>query len=88
MKFKLDVESGVVEIYELTTGDTFIDIKNFSEEEVFMVVKPAGYDCHIEFDDGVSDIVAVNLTTGELRSYTRDEEVVQVKTEEIKYKIE
>lgn len=88
MKFKLNLERGVVEIYELTTGDTFIDLKNFSEEEVLMVVKPAGYDAHIEFDDGVSDIAAINLTTGELWAYTRDEEVVQVETEQIKYRIE
>lgn len=87
MKFKSDVTENMVEIRELDIGDTFIDIKNFGGEKVLMVVRSEGYDCRVEFDDDISVIAAVNLVTGELWSYTPDEEVVPVDTEEIKYKI-
>lgn len=87
MKFTSDFTENIVEIGELSIGDTFIDVKNFSREKVFMVVNTKGYDCNVEFDDGVSQIAVVNLTTGELWSYTNDEEVIPVSTEEIKYKI-
>ena len=87
MKFVSDVTQNVVEIGELNIGDTFIDVKNFDRGNVFMIVNTNGYDCNVEFDDGVSEIAVVNLTTGELWSYTRDEDVVPVETEEIKYKI-
>lgn len=87
MKFKSDVTENMVEIGELDVGDTFIDVKNFGGEKVLMVVRNEGYDCRVEFDDGVSEIAVVNLVTGELWSYTRDEEVIPVETEEIKYKI-
>lgn len=87
MKFVSDVTQNIVEIGELNIGDTFIDLKNFSETEVFMVINTNGYDCHVGFDDDVSEIAVVNLTSGELWSYTSDEEVIPVETEEIKYKI-
>lgn len=87
MKFNSDKTQNTVEICELKIGDTFIDIKNFSSEEVFMIVKINSYDCHIEFTDDASEIATVNLTTGELWAYTRDEEVIPVTTEKIKYKI-
>lgn len=87
MKFKSNTEN-TVEISKLNYGSTFIDLKNFDREVVFMVLNPDGYDNRIEFEDGVSAIAAVNLTTGELWSYAEDEEVIPVKTEEIKYKID
>lgn len=87
MKFVSDVTENIVEIGELDIGDTFIDIYNFDRNKVFMIVNTKGYDCNVEFDDGVSQIAVVNLTTGELWSYTSDEEVIPVETEEIKYKI-
>lgn len=87
MKFKSDITQNTVEIGELDIGDTFIDLKNFDREDVFMIINTNGYDCHVEFDDGVSEIAVVNLTSGELWSYTRDEDVVPVETEEIKYKV-
>ena len=87
MKFKSDITEHMVEIGELDVGDTFIDVKNFDRGNVFMIVNTKGYDCNVEFDDGVSEIAVVNLTTGELWSYTRDENVVPVETEERKYKI-
>ena len=87
MKFTSDFTENIVEIGELSIGNTFIDVNNFSREKVFMVVNTKGYDCNVEFDDGMSQIAAVNLTTGELWSYTSDEEVIPVSTEEIKYKI-
>lgn len=87
MKFKSDVTENVVAIGKLNNGDTFIDVKNFSREKVFMVVNTKGYDCNVEFDDGISEIAVVNLTTGELWSYTRDEEVIPVDTGEIEYKM-
>ena len=85
MKFVSDVTQNVVEIGELNIGDTFIDVKNFDRGNVFMIVNTNGYDCNVEFDDGVSEIAVVNLTTGELWSYNVNDEVVQVFVEEITY---
>lgn len=87
MKFKSDTTQNTVEIGELNIGDTFIDPKNFTGEDVFMIINTNGYDCHVGFDDDVSEIAVVNLTSGELWAYTRDEDVVPVETEEIKYRI-
>lgn len=87
MKFKSDTTQNAVEIGELKIGDTFIDPKNFSEEVVLMVVNTNGYDCHIGFEDDITEIAAISLTSGELWAYTRIEEVIPVTTEEIKYKI-
>ena len=86
MKFKSETRNNEVEISELNVGDTFIDVGNFDEETVLMVVKNKGYDCHVEYEDDLSVIAAVNLVTGELWSYARYEEVEPVETEEIKYK--
>ena len=88
MKFKSETRNNVVEISKLNIGDTFIDVANFDEETVLMVVRNKGFDCHVEYEDDMSEIAAVNLVTGELWSYARHEEVVQVETEEIKYTID
>ena len=87
MKFKSNSVLNAVAIGTLTIGDTFIDLKNFSEEEVFMVINTNGYDCHVEFFENDSTIAVVNLTSGELWAYTSNEEVIPVSTKEIKYKI-
>ena len=86
MKFKSNSVLNAVAIGTLTVGDTFIDLKNFSESEVFMIVTTNGYDCHVEFfDDDTSEIAVVNLTSGELWSYEPDEKVIQVEMEEVIY---
>jgi len=85
MKFKSNSVLNAVAIGTLTVGDTFIDLKNFSESEVFMIVTTDGYDCHIEFYDDFSTIAVVNLTTGELWVYEPDEKVIQVEMEEAIY---
>lgn len=85
MKFKLNSVLNAVAIGTLTVGDTFIDLKNFSESEVFMIVATDGYDCHVEFHDDDSTIAVVNLTSGELWAYEPNEEVIQVEMEEVIY---
>lgn len=85
MKFKSNSVLNAVAIGTLTIGDTFIDLKNFSEEEVFMVINTNGYDCHVEFFENDSTIAVVNLTSGELWAYEPDEKVIQVEMEEVIY---
>lgn len=85
MKFKSNSALNAVAIGNLRIGDTFIDLKNFNESEVFMIVTTSGYDCHVEFFEDDSTIAAVNLTSGELWAYEPDEKVVQVETEEVIY---
>lgn len=88
MKFKANKLTIPVAIGTLGMGDTFIDLDNFNEADVFMVINKNGYDCNVEFHDGASTIAVVNLTSGELWAYSPDEEVTQVTTEEIEYSIE
>ena len=85
MKFKSNSVLNAVAIGTLTIGDTFIDLKNFSEEEVFMVINTNGYDCHVEFFENDSTIAVVNLTSGELWAYEPDEKVIQVEMERVIY---
>ena len=85
MKFKSNSVLNAVAIGTLTIGDTFIDLKNFSEEEVFMVINTNGYDCHVEFFENDSTIAVVNLTSGELWAYEPDEKVIQVEVEQVIY---
>ena len=87
MKFNTGKISKTVEIGTLIIGNTFIDPNNFNSEHVFMVVTAKGYDCTVEFDDDVSTIAVVDLTTGELWSYREDEEVIPVETEEVKFNV-
>lgn len=87
MKFKSNTDFKKVEICTLDFGTTFIDTTNFSEEEVLMVLPSHGYDCNIDFLDGVSTIAAVSLSSGEMWAYSATEEVIPVETEEVRYKI-
>ena len=88
MKFKANKLTIPVAIGTLDTGDTFIDLDNFNETDVFMIINKNGYDCNVEFHDGTSTIAVVNLASGELWAYSPDEEVTQVITKEIEYSIE
>lgn len=87
MKFNAGKINNVVEIGELGMGDTFIDLDNFTNDHVFMVITARGYDCHVDFDDEYSTIAVIDLTSGELWSYKEDEEVIPVETEEVKFKV-
>lgn len=87
MKFKANKLTIPVAIGTLNMGDTFIDLDNFNDTDVFMVINKNGYDCNVEFHDGTSTIAVVNLTSGELWAYSPDEEVTQVETREIEYNI-
>lgn len=87
MKFNAGKITNVVEIGELSVGDTFIDPNNFNNDHVFMVITATGYDCHVGFDDDASGYAAVDLTSGELWAYREDEEVTPVETEEVKFKV-
>ena len=85
MKFKSNSVKNVVEIITLEIGDTFIDLNNFNETEVFMVVTTNGYDCTVRFDDDDLCIAAINLTSGEMWAYKRNEEVIPVEIGEVIY---
>lgn len=85
MKFKSNSVINAVEIVTLEVGDTFIDLNNFNETEVFMVITTDGYDCTVRFDDGFSSIAAINLTSGEMWAYKRNEEVIPVEIGEVIY---
>jgi hypothetical protein len=50
-----------------------------------MVITTDGYDCTVRFDDGLSSIAAINLTSGEMWAYKRDEEVIPVEIGEVIY---
>lgn len=86
MKFNTDKINNGVKIDELGMGDTFIDLYNFTNDHVFMVITARGYDCHVSFDDE-GTIAVIDLTSGELWSYKEDEEVIPVETEEVKFKV-
>lgn len=85
MKFNATKLSTAVKIGKLNVGDTFIDPDNFDNDRVFMVIDDRGYDCHVHFEDNESTIAVINLTSGEMWSYKEDEEVIPVKTEEVKF---
>ena len=87
MKFESDANFKKVEIGTLDFGTTFIDTTNFTQEEVLMVLPSHGYDCNVDFLDGVSTIAAVSLVSGEMWAYSATEEVIPVETEEVRYKI-
>lgn len=87
MKFNAGKVNYAVKIGELSMGDTFIDLGNFTSDRVFMIITAKGYDCHVGFDDDDLTIAAVDLTSGELWSYRTDEEVIPVETEEVKFKV-
>lgn len=87
MKFNAGKINNAVEIGELGMGDTFIDLDNFTNDHVFMVITAGGYDCHVDFDGEDSTIAVIDLTSGELWSYREDEEVIPVETEEVKFKV-
>lgn len=88
MKFNEDkLTTTIIKIGELDKGDTFIDLNNFSREEVLMVIEVEGYDCHVAFTDGKSTVPVINLTTGELWGYKANEEVIPVETEEIGFRL-
>lgn len=85
MKFKSNSVLNSVEVGNLEMGDTFIDAKNFSEAEVFMVIQVRGYDCNVEFQDEVSTVAAINLTSGEMWAYEESEPVIPVEIGEVVY---